>query len=105
MKYSLLLTILMSVSLIGYTQCGYFGSIENDNDEEHLCQFINGMRHIVVTNLSTCNVDTMKVEMSNIVVRRNNTRLTMAVDHDNFDDYLYRIKYPTDEFLNERWAN
>ena len=105
MKYSLLLTILMSVSLIGYSQCGYFGSIDDDNDEQHLCQFINGMNHIVVTNVLTCKVDTLEISISNIVIRRNNTRLTMSVDHEDFDDYLYRIKYPTNAFLNERGMN
>ena len=104
MKHNILLVILLSVSCLGYTQCGYIGFISDDNLSEHLCKFTEDMDSLYVTDLITCETRTLKISLSDIVIRRKLTRFTVSISDEQFNVHVYRIKYPTDAFLRERNA-
>jgi len=101
----ILFIILMSIPFLGMSQsynCGYFGSITNDNEEQVITFFTEGMTHIVTINPVTCEELTMPIEILKTKMRKHNTKIIMNIIHDDYNNYVYNIKYPTDAFMSLR---
>jgi len=87
--------LLSTTSFSQAYHCGMFGMIEDDYGRMYIGNFNTTLDSIKATNVVTCDVTTVPIEIISVTHRRRYTYIHLYIKGKEFDDLPYRIKYPT----------
>ena len=92
----LIIAMLVSSTMVGQAyNCGMFGMIEDDYGNVYIGRFDLTMDSIQLESAVDCEVFTVALEVFDIQNGKRWTKIWLDIDHKNFDDAGYRIKYPS----------
>lgn len=88
--------MLVSSTMMGQAyNCGMFGMIEDDFGHVYVGRFDLTMDSVSLESAADCEVFTVPLEVFDIKPGKRWTKIWLDIDHKNFNDASYRIKYPT----------
>jgi len=88
--------MLVSSSAMGQAfQCGMFGMIQDDYGTQFIGRFDDTMDFVLLESASSCEVMEVPIAVWDVVPRKRYTKVFLDLEHPDFDDAAYLIRYPT----------
>lgn len=83
-----------------------FGLINDDTDMPYFGRFDVTLDSVELESAATCEIVHSEIEVVDITRRKRWSKIYIKILHENFDDAMYIIKYPTGSWnvMKERYA-
>ena len=92
----LIIAMLVSSTMVGQAfNCGMFGIIEDDYGNGYVGRFDMTLDGVQLESMATCQMFMAPIEVWDIRNGKHWTKVWIDIDHPNFDQAGYKIKYPT----------
>ena len=75
--------------------CGLFGMITDDYGQAYVGRFDMQLDSVQLESMATCETFTVPIEVFDIRNGKWFTKIWMFIEHKDFDDIGYKIKYPS----------
>ena len=93
---SVILLMLVSTTISAQAfNCGLFGVITDDYGQSYVGRFDMQLDSVQLESMATCEKFTAPIEVYDIRNGRWFTKIWMFIEHKDFDDIGYKIKYPS----------